>query len=162
MWKKVPVLLIIVVLFFPGLIFAGTWDYYPEHNAWLLLSTGEVNLGLPAPGPSGDDYWEARNALLIIFQCLKRGRRWQVSLNGGDFVAGNHAIKRHRMEWRTASGSYQSLKPAGHELVLAQSGDYPGSELNLHLLLLSFRLSLAQWEPAGEYAGEMRVTLFCW
>ena len=44
MWKKVPVLLAIVVILFPGVAFGGLYDYDPEFNAWLLLFPCEVNL----------------------------------------------------------------------------------------------------------------------
>ncbi|HHU81971.1 MAG TPA: hypothetical protein GXZ26_03120 [Firmicutes bacterium] len=162
MRKKVPVLLGLVVIFFPGLVFGGLIDYYPEYDAWLALFPGEVDLGLPAPGSSGGDYWETRTPLIITFQCPQPGRNWQLSLNGNDFAAGNHIIKRQRMEWRNWTGSYQSMKPARQELILARSRDFPGNEWILHLLFLYFRLQLDQWEPAGEYASEMRVTLFCW
>ena len=164
MWKKVPVILVILgtmVMFFPGMALAGLIDYYPEYDgAFLLLMRGEIDLGLPTPAPSGGDYWEMRNALLVLFRCPRE--QWQVILNGDDFVSGTHSVRRQLMEWRNESGYYQSMKPAGNYLVLARSEDFPGNILYLHYLWLSFRLSLPQWAPAGEYASEMQVTLFCW
>ncbi|NLZ44711.1 MAG: hypothetical protein GX894_07625 [Clostridia bacterium] len=163
MWKKVPFLLgilEIMVMFFPGVALAGLWDYYPEYDAFLLLSRGDINMGLPVPQPSGGDYWEAQNALFILFRCPRE--HWQVILDGDDFVSGQHSIPRHWMEWRAGSGDYQSMKPAGYGLVLARSEDFPDNILDIHYLFLSFRLLLPQWKPAGEYASEMQVTLFCW
>lgn len=163
--KIIPVLLgiMLMLIISPGLALGSTIDIYPEHLAWLLLSTGEVDLGLPVPDPSGHgDCWELRNALYIMFQCLQPREKWQVSLNGSDFVSGKYSIKRNRMELKIGEGSYQSLKPAGHELVLARSEDFPGNDITLHILRLSFRLLLSKWEPSGEYAGEMNVTVFFW
>jgi len=152
----------IVVLIFPGLAFGGTWDYDPEFEAWLMLFPGELNLGLPVRHPSGGDYWETIVPLVVVFQCLRFREGWQVSLNGGDFVSGNHTVKRQWMEWRIYPGNYESLKPAGQELILARSRDFRGNERGFFYYLLNFRLLLDEWVPAGEYTGEMRVTLFCW
>lgn len=162
MWKKVPVLLAIVVILFPGVAFGGLYDYDPEFNAWLLLFPGEVNLGLPQRHPSGGDYWETRSPLNIAFQCLRFRRGWQVSINGGDFKSGNHTIRRQEMEWRVSPGNYESMKPAGQEVILARSQDYPGHEWGLFYFMLNFRMLLDEWAPAGEYSSEMRVTFFCW
>src|SRR5690606_40147892 len=64
-------------------------------------------------------------SLNIAFQCLRFRRGWQVSINGGDFKSGNHTIRRQEMEWRVSPGNYESMKPAGQEVILARSQDYP-------------------------------------